>query len=278
MNKIVLKKELGENVVLFQIDAPKIAKKRKAGQFVILRINDQGERIPLTIADSDPEKGTITLIIQGLGKTTKQLNSMKEGESIRDIAGPLGTPTHIEKFGTCAVVGGGIGTAVALPVAKALKTEGNEVISILGARTKSLMILENEMREASNELLLCTDDGSYGTKGFVTQVLKELIDSRKIDFVLGIGPLPMMRAVAETTRPKGIKTLVSLNPIMIDGTGMCGGCRVTVGGKTKFVCVDGPEFDGHKVDFAELTKRLGAYKRYEKKALDDHLCKIGLNS
>lgn len=274
MNKIVSKKDLCENVVRFEIEAPLIAKKRKPGQFVIIRLDEEGERVPLTIANSDPVKGTITLIIQGAGKTTKILNAKNPGDSIQDVAGPLGSPTHIENYGTSVVVGGGIGTAVAWPVAQALKDIGNTVISILGARNKSLVILEEEMRSASHELILCTDDGSYGKKGFVTDALNDLIASRKIDFVLGIGPLPMMRAVAETTRPQGIKTMVSLNPIMIDGTGMCGGCRVTVGGKTKFVCVDGPEFNGHQVDFAEIALRLSTYREQEKKAMEGHACRV----
>ncbi len=274
MNRIIAKKDLCENVVQLEVEAALIAWKRKPGQFVILRLHEEGERIPLTIANSDPAIGSITLIVQGAGKSTRELNAMKIGESIQDVAGPLGSPTHIENFGTSVVVGGGIGTAVAWPVAQALKDNGNTVISILGARNKSLVILEQEMRSASHELVLCTDDGSYGKKGFVTDALRDIIESRKVDFVLGIGPLPMMRAVAETTRPRGIKTMVSLNPIMIDGTGMCGGCRVTVGGKTKFVCVDGPEFDGHQVDFSEMALRLATYREHEKKAMEAHACQL----
>lgn len=274
MNKIVCKRVLCENVVLFEVEAPLIAKKRMPGQFVIIRLDEEGERVPLTIANSDSVKGTITLIVQGVGKSTKILNSKNPGDFIQDVAGPLGSPTHIENYGTSVVVGGGIGTAVAWPVAQALKNMGNTVISILGARNKSLVILEEEMRSASHELLLCTDDGSYGKKGLVTDTLKELIALRKIDFVLGIGPLPMMRAVAETTRPQGIKTMVSLNPIMIDGTGMCGGCRVTVDGKTKFVCVDGPEFDGHQVDFQEIGLRLSTYREQERRAAESHVCRL----
>ena len=269
MFKIVEKRDIAPKVSLFKVEAPKIAKKRKAGQFIILRIDENGERIPLTIADSDNEKGTITIIAQEVGKTTAQLNSLKVGDYLMDVAGPLGLSTHIEKFGNGVCVGGGIGIAVTLPIAKALKEAGNNTISIIGARTKDLLILEEEMRAASTELIVCTDDGSYANKGFVTDELKKLIDSGlKIDYLVAIGPLPMMRAVCNTTKPYNLKTYVSLNPIMVDGTGMCGACRVTVGGITKFVCVDGPEFDGHLVDFDELAKRQRSYIEYEKKAFE----------
>lgn len=274
MFKIISAEFLAPSIKRFTLEAPKIARKRKAGQFVIIRIEDEGERIPLTIADSDSEKGTITIIVQGIGKTTKQLNSLEAGDSIMDVVGPLGKPSEIENFGTAISIGGGVGTAIAYPTAVALKDAGNHTIAIIGGRTKELVILEDEMREICDEVHITTDDGSYGTKGFVTQKLQELIDSgRKIDFVLAIGPIPMMKAVAETTRPHGIKTVVSLNPIMVDGTGMCGGCRALVDGKNVFVCVDGPEFDAHKVDFSVLDKRNRAYLADEKAALEQYECR-----
>ena len=275
MPTIIQKRMLSPNVGWLEVEAPQIAKKRKAGQFIILRIDEQGERIPLTIADSNPEKGTITLICQSIGKTSTHLNSLQAGDTIRDIAGPLGQPSHLENFGTAVCVGGGVGIAVTYPIAKALKELGNTVISILGARTKDLLILEDEMRSASDEVRIATDDGSYGVKGFVTDQLKALIQERKVDFVLAIGPTIMMKAVSNVTREFGIKTMVSLNSIMIDGTGMCGGCRVTVGGRAKFVCVDGPEFDGHQVDFDELMLRQRMYLTEEKQSLDQfHECKL----
>ena len=275
MPTIIQKRMLSPNVGWLEVEAPQIAKKRKAGQFIILRIDEQGERIPLTIADSNPEKGTITLICQSIGKTSTQLNSLQAGDTIRDIAGPLGQPSHLENFGTAVCVGGGVGIAVTYPIAKALKELGNTVISILGARTKDLLILEDEMRSASDEVRIATDDGSYGVKGFVTDQLKALIQERKVDFVLAIGPTIMMKAVSNVTREFGIKTMVSLNSIMIDGTGMCGGCRVTVGGRAKFVCVDGPEFDGHQVDFDELMLRQRMYLTEERQSLDQfHECKL----
>lgn len=274
MHKIVSAEFLAPSIKRFVITAPKIAQKRKAGQFVIIRLKEGGERIPLTIADSDKEKGTITLIVQGIGKTTKELNSLEAGEMIMDVVGPLGKPSEIENFGTAVSIGGGVGTAIAFPTAVALKNAGNHTIAIIGGRTKELVILEDEMNEICDEVHVTTDDGSYGTKGFVTQKLQELIDSGiKIDFVLAIGPIPMMKAVAQTTKPYGIKTMVSLNPIMVDGTGMCGGCRATVDGKNVFVCVDGPEFDAHKVDFSLLDKRNRAYLTDEKIALEQFECK-----
>lgn len=273
MYRIVDAGFLAPNIKKFIIEAPKIAAKRKAGQFIILRLKEGGERIPLTIADSDVGKGTITIIVQGIGKTTKELNSLNSGDSIQDVVGPLGKPSHIENFGTAVSIGGGVGTAIAYPTAVALKNAGNHTISIIGGRTKEFVILEDEMRKVCDEVYPTTDDGSYGFHGFVTQKLKELIDSgKKIDFVLAIGPIPMMRAVAETTRPYNIPTVVSLNPIMVDGTGMCGGCRATVDNKTVFVCVDGPEFDAHKVDFATLERRNRTYFMDEKVSLDSHLC------
>ncbi len=274
MFKILSAEFIAPSIKRFEITARKIAGKRKAGQFVIIRLKEGGERIPLTIADSDSEKGTITIIVQGIGKTTKELNSFEAGDSIMDVVGPLGKPSEIENFGTAISIGGGVGTAIAYPTAVALKQAGNHTISIIGGRTKELVILEGEMKEICDEVHITTDDGSYGTKGFVTQKLQELIDSgRKIDFVLAIGPIPMMKAVAETTRPYGIKTVVSLNPIMVDGTGMCGGCRATVDGKNVFVCVDGPEFDAHKVDFSLLDKRNRAYLTDEKIALEQFECR-----
>ncbi len=274
MYKIISAYFLAPGIKKFLIEAPKIAKKRKAGQFVIIRINDYGERIPLTIADSDVNEGTITIIVQGIGKTTKELNSINAGEFVHDVVGPLGKPSHIENFGTAVSIGGGVGTAIAYPTAVALKQAGNYTISIIGGRSKEFVILEDEMRKTCDEVYPTTDDGSYGFHGFVTQKLQTLIDSgNKIDLVLAIGPIPMMRAVAEVTRPYGIKTVVSLNPVMVDGTGMCGGCRATVDNKTVFVCVDGPEFDAHKVDFATLERRNRTYNISEKEAID-HLCNI----
>lgn len=275
MYKIISAKFIAPEVKKFVIEAPKIARKRKAGQFVIIRINEVGERIPLTIADSDSEKGTITIIVQGVGKTTKELNLLEGGKEIMDVVGPLGKPSHIENFGTAVSIGGGVGTAIAYPTAVALKEAGNHTISIIGGRTKEYVILEDELKEVCDEVYPTTDDGSYGFHGFVTQKLQEMIDSEmKIDFVLAIGPIPMMKAVAEVTRPYGIKTVVSLNPVMVDGTGMCGGCRATVDNKTVFVCVDGPEFDAHKVDFTTLERRNVAYRDSEKEALEKHICNL----
>ena len=274
MNRIIEARFLAPDIKLFRIEAPLIAEKRKAGQFIILRVHDYGERIPLTIADSDVNDGSITIIVQGIGKTTKHLNTLGEGDYINDLVGPLGKPSHIENFGTAVSIGGGVGTAIAFPTAKALKEAGNHTISIIGGRTKEFVILEDELKQICDEVYPTTDDGSYGFHGFVTQKLQELIDSgRKIDFVLAIGPIPMMRAVANVTKPYGIQTVVSLNPIMVDGTGMCGGCRVIVEGKTQFACVDGPEFDAHTVDFDVLTKRNRMYGFQEKTALD-HFCKL----
>lgn len=268
---------LAQDIKIFKIKAPRIANKRKAGQFVIIRTGETGERIPLTIADSDPGKGTITIIVQSVGKTTKELNLLETGDQINDVVGPLGTPSHIENFGTAVSIGGGVGTAIAYPTATALKQVGNYVITINGARTKDLVILEQEMKKVSDEAYITTDDGSYGHHGFVTDVLKNLIqDKKKIDFVLAIGPIPMMQAVADITKPAGIKTVVSLNPIMVDGTGMCGGCRVVVDNKIKFACVDGPEFDAHLVDFKNLLNRNRMYQEYESKSLEkfEKKCKL----
>jgi ferredoxin--NADP+ reductase len=273
MNRILEKAQLSETVFRMKLDAPLIARERKAGQFIILQLcEDYGERIPLTIADADPAKGSITVIFQAVGRTTRQLAQMNCGDSIAALVGPLGTPTHIEKFGTVVCVGGGIGAAPLYPIAQALKQAGNKVIVIIGARNSDLLILEDEMRAIADELIICTDDGSYGRKALVTQPLKELCElSPKPDLAVAIGPPVMMKFCSETTRPYAVPTMVSLNTIMVDGTGMCGGCRVTVGGKTKFVCVDGPEFDGHLVDFDNMINRLNSYKRQEG---DGHICKL----
>ena len=274
MFKIINAEYIAPSVRKIVIEAPKIARKRQAGQFVIVRVNDHGERIPLTISDSNIDEGTITLIVQEIGRTTKELNELNSGEFILDVVGPLGKPSHIEKFGTAVSIGGGVGTAIAYPTAVALKQAGNYTISIIGGRSKEYVILEDEMNKTCDEVFVTTDDGSYGYHGFVTSKLQELIDAkRKIDFVLAIGPIPMMKAVAEVTRKYKIKTVVSLNPIMVDGTGMCGGCRATVDDKTVFVCVDGPEFDAHKVDFATLERRNKTYRTDENEALQKFSCK-----
>ena len=267
MFQIVNAKVLGPGVKQFEILAPRIARKQQPGQFVIIRIYDEGERIPLTIKGSDPARGTITIVVQAIGKTTTLLNELGAGDSILDVVGPLGKASEIEKFGTVVVIGGGVGTAIALPTARALRDAGNTVLSILGARTKDLLILEDEVRASSTDVSITTDDGSYGEKGLVTDKLRALIAEREINMVLAIGPVPMMRAVAETTRPLGIRTIVSLNSIMVDGTGMCGGCRVVVGDKSAFACVDGPEFDAHTVDFQVLSQRNAMYRESEQKAL-----------
>jgi ferredoxin--NADP+ reductase len=269
MFKILLAEFLAPGIKRFEIEAPRIARKQKPGQFVILRLYEQGERIPVTIEHSDPERGTIRIVVQSIGKTTNLLNSLNAGDSILDVVGPLGKPSHIEKFGTVVVMGGGVGTAMAYPTAVAFKQAGNRVISIVGARNKELVILEKELRAVSDSLMLTTDDGSYADKGFVTDKLRQLIDNGvRIDLVLAIGPIPMMRAVAEMTRKEHIHTVVSLNPIMIDGTGMCGGCRVLIEGKSEFACVDGPEFDAHKVDFAVLVQRNSMYRAAEQKSME----------
>jgi ferredoxin/flavodoxin---NADP+ reductase len=275
MYKIVEAQFIAPNIKRFEIEAPKIARKRKAGQFVIIRIKENGERIPLTIADSNMQNGTITIIVQGIGKTTRELNTLLAADFILDVVGPLGKPSHIENFGTAISIGGGVGTAIAYPTAVALKEAGNYTISIIGGRSKEYVILEDEMKKVCDEVYPTTDDGSYGFHGFVTTKLIELIKSeKKIDFVLAIGPIPMMKAVAETTRPYGIKTVVSLNPVMVDGTGMCGGCRATVDNKTVFVCVDGPEFDAHLVDFETLSRRNSAYQQMEIISSELHECNL----
>ena len=253
----------------FEIEAPRIARKHQAGQFVILRLNEQGERIPLTIESSDEKSGVITIVVQSIGKTTYQLNELEAGQGILDVVGPLGKPSVIRNFGTVVVVGGGVGTALAYPTTVALKRAGNRILTILGGRNRDLVILENEMRAQSDELYVTTDDGSYGEKGLVTDKLRALIGQGvKIDEVLAVGPIPMMKAVAELTHEHGIHTVVSLNPIMIDGTGMCGGCRVLVGGKSQFACVDGPEFDAHIVNFEVLMQRNRMYRDAERASLE----------
>lgn len=259
---------LAHDIKLLEIEAPRIAQKREAGQFVIVRVHEHGERIPLTIANADPQGGTITIIVQGVGKTTKLINMLNPGDALLDVVGPLGKPSEIQRFGTVVVIGGGVGTAIAYPTAVAMKKAGNRVISIVGARTKALVILEDEMHATSDELFVMTDDGSYGERGLVTQKLQQLMDERQVDHVLAIGPIPMMRSVAEVTRPHRIRTIVSLNPIMVDGTGMCGGCRVLVGGESRFACVDGPEFDAHAVDFQMLMQRNRLYQPQEQAALE----------
>ncbi|MBN2190448.1 MAG: sulfide/dihydroorotate dehydrogenase-like FAD/NAD-binding protein [Candidatus Aureabacteria bacterium] len=274
MHKIMSKKKIAEDIYKIVLEAPAVAAKRKAGQFVVLRPEETSERIPLTIFDSDAGKGTITIIVQVVGKTTKKIALLEEGETLLDVAGPLGNPTHIERKGNIAVVGGGVGTAVAYPVAKAFREAGNDVIGIIGARTKELVILEDEMKAITSELLITTDDGSYGRKGFVTDALKEVIRKITVAEVLAVGPVPMMKAVCNLTKQHNIRTMVSLNPIMVDGTGMCGACRVTVAGKTRFTCVDGPEFDGHEVDFDELTKRLKGYSDMEKHYIGHKGCNL----
>lgn len=271
MYKILAKRELAQGTVVEnEIEAPRIAAKAKPGQFVILRVNETGERIPLTMADNDPKRGTITIIYQVVGKTTALLKSLEVMDSIMDIAGPLGTPTPIEKKGTVICVGGGTGVAVLHPITRGFHQAGNKVIGIIGARTKELLIMEDKMKKASDELYVCTDDGSYGHHGFVTDVLREQLTKLggAVKEAVCIGPVPMMKFCSKVTQEFGVPTMVSLNAIMVDGTGMCGCCRVQVGGETKFACVDGPEFDAHKVDFEGLSKRLTAYTRQERQAMD----------
>lgn len=269
MFKLMEKKSLAHDVYSMEVEAPYIASRTMPGQFVIIKINEEGERIPLTIADNHPERGTITLIFQEVGKSTMQMGAMSAGEYLGDVVGPLGVPSHIRKLDLVVCIGGGIGIAPVHPIARGFKEAGSKVISILGSRSKDLLIMEEEMGKASSELLICTDDGSYGSKGFVTNVLEDLINNGSpIDLVVAIGPVPMMEAVCKLTKPYEIETMVSLNPIMVDGTGMCGACRVTVGGETRFVCVDGPDFDGHQVDFGELKLRQRMYLKEEREAIE----------
>lgn len=274
MYKIVKKRVLNEQVKLMEIDAPLIAKKAKPGQFIIFRINETGERVPLTIAGFDREKGTVTIIFQEVGATTKELGSLNEGDALLDFVGPLGMPTELNGYKKVAVIGGGLGTAIAYPQAKALFEMGATVHGICGFRNKDLIILKEEMQAVTNELLIMTDDGSNGNQGFVTTALKNQIEKgENYDLVIAIGPLVMMKAVCELTKEYGIKTIVSMNPVMIDGTGMCGGCRVTVGGETKFACVDGPDFDGHLVDFDSAILRQRMFKKQERES-QEHKCRM----
>ena len=273
MNKIVDKEYFSDNVVKLVIEAPAIAKSRKAGHFVILRVGSKGERIPLTIVGSDTEKGTITLIVQKMGVSSIKLVNLEVGDYITDVLGPLGNATHVEKVGTILASGGGVGVAPLLPIVDAFKKAGNKVITVLAARTKELVILEEQIREFSDEVIIMTDDGSYGKKGLVTNGMEEIINREKIDLAVTVGPAIMMKFVSLLTKKYKIHTLASLNTIMVDGTGMCGACRVTVGGKTKFVCVDGPEFDAHQVDFDEMLNRLGAYKEQEMQAYNHYIDK-----
>lgn len=272
MCEILEAREIAEDIKFVKAKAPDVAAEASAGQFVILRVDETGERFPLTIYDFDPKEGSISMVFLEVGTSTKKLGKLKKGDSIADFLGPLGHPFDVKKYGRVACVGGGVGTPAIYTIAKALKNAGNHVTSIIGARTKDLLILEDEMWKVSDEIKVATDDGSYGTKGFVTTVLDGMLG--ELDLVVAVGPLPMMKAVADVTRGR-VKTIVSLNPIMVDGTGMCGGCRVTVGGETKFTCVDGPDFDAHEVDFAELMERNRAYLDEEKKS---HECRIGLDN
>jgi ferredoxin--NADP+ reductase len=265
MHTILGKQRLSPNVTRIDVAAPRIAAIRQPGQFVIVHRTEGAERIPLTIADADPEKGSITLVIQAVGKSTRELVSLDPGQGIEDIAGPLGHPTEMIDSGRAVCVGGGVGTAVVHPIAQGLSRRGVSVTSIIGGRSREWIIFEPELRQLG-EVIVCTDDGSYGRKGFVTDALKEQLEAGDVRIVYAVGPVPMMRAVANLTRPLGVRTIVSLNPVMIDGTGMCGGCRVSVGSETRFACVDGPEFDGHQVDFDELMDRLGTYREFEQRA------------
>ncbi len=279
MHPIVASQQLGANVTRLDVMAPRIAQIRLPGQFVIVRLAENSERIPLTIADADAERGSIALVIQAVGKSTRELVALKPGEAIRDVAGPLGHPTELIESGHALCIGGGVGTAVVHPIAQGLHQRGVRVTSIIGGRSKDFVIFERELRRFG-EVIPCTDDGSYGCKGFVTDAAKDILSLGGIDIVYAVGPVPMMRAVANLTRSFGVRTIVSLNPVMIDGTGMCGGCRVTIGKETRFACVDGPEFDGHLVDFDELTDRLATYREFEERALAcaEHQCRLGKTS
>lgn len=271
MYKIVDKSYFSSNVVRLEVEAPLIAKARKAGHFVIVRVGENGERMPLTIADADTQRGTITLVVQTVGVSSSKLCALNVGDEITDVVGPLGRATHIERFGTVVCACGGVGTAPMLPIAEALRKVGNRVVTVLAARTKDLIILEDEMRRVSDEVVIMTDDGSYGHKGLVTNGIEEVINREKVDFCVTIGPAIMMKFVSLLTKKYNVPTVASLNTIMVDGTGMCGACRVTVGGQTKFVCVDGPEFDAHQVDFDEMMMRLGAYRSEEQAAKERYL-------
>ena len=275
VHKIISNVLISPNVAKMVVSAPYVAQHRKAGQFIILRVSETGERIPLTIADSDAAAGTITLFYQIVGKTTTDMSKLTSNDSLKDVAGPLGHPTDIKDFGTVVCVGGGIGVAPIYPISTAMKKAGNRVVNIIGARNQELLILENEITAIGDEIIICTDDGSYGRKAFVTQALEEVIQREPVNIIVAVGPVPMMRALCELTKKYEIHTMVSLNSMMVDGTGMCGGCRVTVDGKTKFTCVDGPEFDGHKVDFTELMTRLTSYREQEQESIEhSHKCKL----
>jgi len=276
MNRIIEKEFFSENVVRLEIDAPRIAKARRAGHFVIVKVGDTGERIPLTIASSNPEKGTITLVIQRVGVSSRRITELEVGDELTDLVGPLGEATHIENVGTVLACGGGVGVAPLLPIVEALKKAGNRVITILAARNKDLIILEEQISAYSDEVIVMTDDGSYGKKGLVTNGMKEVMEREKVDLSVVIGPAIMMKFAALTTKEYKVPTVASLNTIMVDGTGMCGACRITVGGKTKFVCVDGPEFDGHKIDFDEMLFRLSAYQTEEAAAFETYLKKVNV--
>jgi len=273
MNKIVSKEYFSENVIKFEVEAPLIARSRKAGHFVMVKVGAKGERIPLTIADADTSKGTITLVVQRMGVSSTKLAQLNEGDEITDLVGPLGQATHIENFGTVVCACGGVGTAPMLPIVAALKAAGNRVITVLGARSQNLIILEEQMKRLSDEVIVMTDDGSYGNKGLITKGVEEVINREKVDLCVTIGPAVMMKFVSELTRKYEVPTVASLNTIMVDGTGMCGACRVSVGGKTKFVCVDGPEFDAHQVDFDEMLMRLGGYRDIEREEMERFTCK-----
>jgi ferredoxin/flavodoxin---NADP+ reductase len=278
LHPIVSKAQLSPNVTRLDVVAPRIAQIRQPGQFVIVHLSEGAERIPLTIADGDPTLGTIALVIQAVGKSTRDLVQLQPGEAITDIAGPLGNPTELIDSGRALCIGGGVGTAVVHPIAQGLQRQGVSVVSIIGGRSKEWVIFERELRRLGG-IVVCTDDGSYGRHGFVTDAAKDALNGSKIDIVYAVGPVPMMRAVVNLTRPLGVHTIVSLNPVMVDGTGMCGGCRVAVGGQTRFACVDGPEFDGHQVDFDLLMDRLSTYREYEQQAVqqcEERACKIGL--
>ncbi len=275
MHKIIKKKKMAENTNIFEIHAPVVAKKAKSGQFVILRVDEKGERVPMTIVDFDRGRGTVTIVAQEIGKTTAQLGGLRAGDSIVDLVGPLGHPSEIMKFGTVVLIGGGTGIACIYPIARDMKKAGNKVISIIGARNKDLLFFRKEIKSFSSEFYVTTDDGSEGQKGFVSDVLKKIMSERKVDRVVTIGPVIMMKVVSDLTESSGVKTMVSLNPIMVDGTGMCGSCRVSVGGETKLACVDGPEFDGHEVDFSNLMLRNRMFCAEEKSSMERHVCVCG---
>lgn len=268
---ILEKKELAPNTVMMQIHAPLTTKKMQPGQFIIVRVTPNGERIPLSISGWDRSKGTLRIIAQAVGRTSTELINLKVGDSLTDVVGPLGQPSHINKYGTCVLIGGGYGTGAIIPITKELKAIGNKVIGVIGARTKDLVLMEDELRDICDRVEVSTNDGSYGVKGLVTDVLSEILKQEPVHMVTAIGPVPMMKAVSEMTRPLNIKTYVSLNAIMVDGTGMCGSCRVDVGGVTKFACIDGPDFDGHQVNFEELSNRQKMYVSYEKKAMEIYI-------